>query len=80
MRKFEMVEKGWEYKTEGYILKKGYSRKAVTHCGFSVLDRYADVQHWTVYPENENRLYQFHTLREAKAFIVKRDNERSINS
>ena len=73
MRAFEMVEKGWEYRTEGYSIKKGYSRLAVTHTGFSSLDRYADIQHWTVYPENENRIYQFHTLREAKAFIIGRD-------
>lgn len=74
MRRFDMIEKGWEYKTEGYTIKKGYSRKAITHTGFSVLDRYADVQHWTVYPDNEPyRMYHFHTLREAKAFIIGRD-------
>lgn len=75
-RAFEMVEKGWEYKTAGYSIKKGYSRKAITHTGHPTLDRYADVQHWTVYPENEPyRIYQFHTLREAKAFIIGRDKE-----
>lgn len=72
-RKFEIVEKGWEYKTEGYSIKKGYSKKAVTHTGFSTLDRYANTQHWSVYPENENTIYQFRTLKEAKAFIIGRD-------
>lgn len=72
-RTFEMVEKGWEYKTVGYTIRKGYSKKAITHTGFSTLDRYADVQHWTVYSETENTIYQFHTLKEAKAFIINRD-------
>lgn len=72
-RVFEMVEKGWEYKTAGYKIKKGYTKKAITHTGFATLDRYADVQHWTVYPETGNTIYQFHTLKEAKAFIISRD-------
>lgn len=72
-RTFEMVDKGYEYKTAGYTIRKGWSKKAVTHTGFCTLDRYATVQHWTVYPENENRIYQFHTLKEAKAFIISRD-------
>ena len=71
--KFEMVEKGWEYKTEGYIIKKGYDKKALTHTGFSTLDRYGWVQHWNVYPENENRVYQFHTLKDAKNFIINKE-------
>jgi hypothetical protein len=76
-RTYEMIEKGWEYRTAGYTLRKGYDRKAVTHCGFSTLDRYADVQHWSVYPDDEQVVYQFHTLAQAKAFITKRDAERS---
>ena len=72
-RTFEMVEKGYEYKTNGYTLKKGWYRKNLTNTGHITLDRYGWVQQWTVYPENENRIYQFHTLKEAKAFIISRD-------
>ena len=72
-RKFEMVEKGWEYRTDGYTIKKSYVRKAVTNTGFATLNRYADVQQWSVYPDNENMIYVFGTLAKAKEFIVGRD-------
>jgi len=75
MRKFEMIEKGYEYATEGYSIKKSYVRKAVTNTGYSVLDKYGWVQEWRVYPVDENTIYVFRTLKEAKEFILKRDEE-----
>ena len=75
-RKYEMIEKGWEYKTEGYTLKKTYDRKAITHTGFSTLDRHALVQSWNVYPDNEAVIYKFHTLKEAKDFINNKDMDK----
>lgn len=72
-RKFEMVEKGWEYRTDGYKIKKGYDRKCVTNVGFITLNRYAYVRYWAVYPNNENTIYKFSKLSDAKAFIISRD-------
>ena len=71
--KFEMIEKGFEYATAGYRIKKSYRRVAKTHCGFSTLDRYGWEQEWNVYPENERIIYSFHTLKEAKAFIENKE-------
>ena len=73
-----MIDKGYEYQTEGYVLRKTYQRKAITHTGFSVLDRYAWVQSWNVYPIDENRIYSFHTLKQAKAFIIEKDSENEV--
>ena len=72
-RKFEMVEKGWEYRTDGYTIKKGYERKCVLRTVFNVKNRYADVRYWTVYPNEGNTIYKFSKLSDAKAFIISRD-------
>ena len=72
-RKFEMVEKGWEYKTDGYVIKKGYEKKRVLRTAFGVMDRWADVRYWMVYPNDSNTIYKFSKLSDAKAFIVSRD-------
>lgn len=74
-RRFEMVEKGWEYKTNGYVIKKGYDRVATTNTGFSVLDRYGWKRKWSVYPDREKRIYSFSTLKEAKDFVIAQDKE-----
>ena len=41
------------------------------------MDRWADVQEWHVYPDDENVIYIFHTLAKAKAFCISREAERS---
>lgn len=75
-RVFEMIEKGYEYRTDGYVIKKVYQRKAITNTGFSTLNRYANIASWHVYPDNEYVMYEFHTLKEAKEFIIKKDEEK----
>lgn len=69
--KFEMIEKGWHYATvDGNInIKKSYRRECVLKTAFNCNNRYADVQHWTVYGLKENRIYSFHTLKEAQQFV-----------
>ena len=74
-RKFIMVEKGWEYRTDGYTIKKGYDRKAITHTGYSTLDRYGWIRKWKVYPDEKKVIYTFKTLKEAKQFISNKDRE-----
>ena len=69
-RKYEMVDKGYEYRTEGFTIKKSYVRQALTHTGFCTLDRYGWVQKWTIYPDDRTQpLRTYHTLKEAKAYI-----------
>ena len=71
IRKFEMVEKGWEYRTDGYTIKKGYKHINLTNTGHPTLDRYGWEQYWMVYPDDKVKpLHSFHTLKEAKQFIV----------
>lgn len=77
MMKFEMIEKGYEYRAEGYTLKKTYVRRRVLRTSFGCMDRWADVQEWHVYPDDENVIYIFHTLAKAKAFCISREAERS---
>lgn len=70
--KFEMVDKGYEYKVEGMdvTLKKKWRRVAVTHTGHVTLDRYADKSFWYVYGLDDNIIYEFHKLADAKAFVI----------
>ena len=72
-RKFEMIEKGYKYTTEGYTLEARWEKVNLTHCGFTTLDRYGDRKFWKVFPDNEYRIYSFKTLQEAKNFIINRD-------
>lgn len=74
-RTFEMVEKGWEYRTDGYTIKKGYDRVNLTHTGHCTLDRYGWKQKWTVYSDKDNCLYVFHTLKEAKQYIIDKEDK-----
>ena len=76
-RTFEMVEKSWEYRTDGYIIKKGYDRVNRTRTGHCTLDRYGWEQTWTVYPDpdKDNRIYIFHTLKEAKQYIIDKEGK-----
>ena len=71
-RQYDMVEKGYEYRTDGYTVKKTWQRKAVTNTGFSTLNRYANVAVWNVYPDDENVVYAFRHLNDAKNFIENR--------
>ena len=73
MRKFEMIDKGFEYATEGYRIKKHYTRKALNNTGFSTLNRYGYVAEWCVYPESEHKIYVFRKLADAKKFILNRE-------
>lgn len=73
-RTFEMVEKGWEYKTEGYTIKKGWERVNLTNTGHCTLDRYGDRQYWMIYPDDKTQpLRKVHTLREAKQYIIDKE-------
>ncbi len=73
-RIFTMVEKGWEYRTDGYTIKKGWERVNLTNTGHITLDRYGDRQYWVIYPDDAKQpLIKVHTLREAKQYIVNND-------
>ena len=62
-RTFETVQEGWEYETEGYIIK----RFSVEYGGEEVVNQ------WMIHPEKENRIYVSPTLEQAKDFIIARD-------
>ena len=74
-RTFTMIEKGQEYMTEGYTIRKVYERVNKTNCGHSVLDRYGYQARWVVYQDGEPRCNSFAHLKDAKQFILKRDLE-----
>ena len=75
-RTFEIIEKGYEYKTEGYTIKKGQHREIKVNTGFVTLNSYKWVSDWTVFPEDgKHIIYRFHTLKQAKDFIIGRDQE-----
>ena len=76
-RKFEMVEKGWEYKVVGtdIQIKKSYQRKRQHKCEYSTLDSYKDVAVWSVYGLDKT-IYQFGQLKNAKKFVAEKLWER----
>ena len=73
MIKFEMIEKGNEYKVKDLDIRicKSWARVNLTHCGFSTLDRYGWKANWNVYGFG-NMVHVFGTLNEAKAWIRER--------
>lgn len=71
--KFIMVEKGYEYKTEDgrYTIKKSWERVRVNPEKYasSLLAPRKTISKWTVYPEGQPIIRQFHKLADAKAWI-----------
>lgn len=75
-RRFEMIEAGYEYRTEGYTIRKGCERVNLTHTGHITLDRYGDRTYWMIYPDDEKQpLRKVHTLKEAKQYIIDKEDK-----
>ena len=74
-RTFEMIQKGYEYATEGYTISKFYDLVNTTNCGHSVLDHYRRVARWIVHQDGEPRCWTFPHLADAKRFILTRDQQ-----
>lgn len=74
--KFVMVQKGYRYETtDGKIaLEKGWRRVCTVRTVHGCMDKYEEVSYWMVYGIG-SALYEFHLLRDAKAFVEKKLTE-----
>jgi len=69
---FKMVDKGYEYATEDglYTLRKSWVKtKEKGDYASSLLAPTKTVTKWNVFPKEENRIYSFNSLAEAKNFV-----------